>query len=241
MESAFQGLYILRLIPDSHCPEGKSERDDQQMEADLTIRADDLREATLAQLKALRDEELFRHMQAGNHDALAVLFDRYHHTVLGIARKILKDAGEAEDLMQVVFFELFQTAAQFDPAKGSSRAWIIRCAYHRALNRKQYLKVRAFYGQGEVENSRAPELVAHGAVTAGLKEPEVRRLVHEGLQMLNEAQRKTLTLAFLEGLSLAEIADRLNESLVNVRHHYYRGLQKLRSFLFEGAQGKRKE
>ncbi len=211
------------------------------MEADLTIRANDLREVALAQLKALPDEELFPYMRAGNHDALAVLFDRYHHTVLGIARKILKDAGEAEDLMQVVFFELFQTAAQFDPAKGSSRRWIIRCAYHRALNRKQYLGVRAFYGQEEVERTRAPELVAHGAMTAGLKEPEARRLVHEGLQMLSEAQRKTLTLAFFEGLPMDDIAERLNDTVVNVRHHYYRGLQKLRSLLFEGAPRKRKE
>ncbi len=204
------------------------------MEAELTIRADEPTEATLAQLKALSDDELFRHMQAGNHDALAILFDRYHRTVLRIARNILKDSGEAEDLMQVVFLELFQTAAQFNPAKGSSRGWVIRCAYHRSLNRKQYLKARGFYGQEEVEGSKAPELTTSAAVTAGLKEPEVRRLIQEGLGTLTEAQRKTLTLAFFEGMSMAQIAERVKETVVNVRHHYYRGLQKLRCFLFEG-------
>lgn len=204
------------------------------MEADLTIPADEPRELTLAQLKALSDEELFLHMQGGNHDALAILFDRYQRTVLRIARNILKDSGEAEDLMQVVFLELFQTAAQFNPAKGSSKGWIIRCAYHRSLNRKQYLKARAFYCQEQVEGCKAPELAISAVETAGLREAEARRLIQEGLRMLTEAQRKTLTLAFFEGLSMGQIAERLNETVVNVRHNYYRGLQKLRLFLFEG-------
>ncbi len=206
------------------------------MGADLTIRIEELRDLTPGQLRALSDEALFLQMRAGNHDALVILFDRYHTIVMGMARKILRDAGEAEDLMQAVFLELFQTAAQFDPAKGTGKSWIMRIAYHRSLNRKQYLKIRSFYDHEEIESATGPELLTHAAITAGLKEPEARRLVHQGLEVLNEAQRETLTLAFYKGLSMTEIAECRKETLVNVRHHYYRGLQRLRCFLFEGTE-----
>jgi RNA polymerase sigma-70 factor (ECF subfamily) len=207
------------------------------MEADLSIRASELAEVTVGQLEKLSDEELFAYMKAGYHDALAIVFRRYQKMVFRIARGILKDAGEAEDLMQVVFLELFQAVGKFDPSKGSSKGWIIRYAYHRSLNRKKYLKARAFYGQEEIENGngRGIQVAATPVVTLGLKEQEARRLIQQSLATLNEAQRKTLTLAFFEGLSMEEIAVRQKESLVNVRHHYYRGLQKLRSF-FYGAQ-----
>lgn len=202
------------------------------MGADLTIRIDELREISPGQLKTLSDEALFLQMQGGNHDALVILFDRYHHIVMGTARRILRDTGEAEDLMQAVFLEVFQTAAQFNPAKGTGKSWIMRIAYHRSLNRKQYLKTRSFYDHEEIESATGPELLAHAAVTAGLKEPEARALVHQALEMLNDAQRETLTLAFYKGLSMGEIAKCRKETVVNVRHHYYRGLQRLRCFLF---------
>ena len=60
---------------------------------------------TLRQLKALSDEELMAHLQGGHADALAVLFDRYHRLVLTIASTILRDAAEAEDVMQIIFLD----------------------------------------------------------------------------------------------------------------------------------------
>lgn len=205
------------------------------MEADLSIRANELGEVTVRQLEKLSDEELFAYMKAGSHDALAIVFRRYHQMVLRIARGILKDAGEAEDLMQVVFLEIFQTVGRFDPSKGTSKSWIIRYAYHRSLNRKQYLKARAFYGQEEIGNGNGiVRPIATPLATAGLKDQEAKRLIQQSLATLNEAQRKTLTFAFFEGLSMVEIAEREKETLVNVRHHYYRGLQKLRCFLYGG-------
>jgi hypothetical protein len=68
-------------------------------------------------MQDLKDEKLMAQLQAGQADALAVLFDRYHRLVLGIALKIVRDRGEAEDVMQNVLLEIFRAAAQFDPAK----------------------------------------------------------------------------------------------------------------------------
>jgi RNA polymerase sigma-70 factor (ECF subfamily) len=85
------------------------------------------------------------HLQAGHADALAILFDRYHRLVLSIAMKILRDVGEAEDLMQSVFLEIYKSAAQFDPTRGTTKVWILQYAYHRGMNRRQHLNVRNFY------------------------------------------------------------------------------------------------
>ena len=77
---------------------------------------DYLRPLQYAELAPLSDEVLMAHLQAGHHDALAVLFDRYHRLVLTVALRILREAGEAEDLMQSVFLEIFRCAAQYDAA-----------------------------------------------------------------------------------------------------------------------------
>src|SRR5271170_5739588 len=185
---------------------------------------------TFAKLKGLSDAELMVHLQAGCNDALAVLFDRYHRLVLSIALKIVRDPGEAEDVMQTVFLEIFRSVAQFDPAKGTTKVWILQYAYHRAINRKQHLNARKFYSQTDLEEveNRVPETPP----TLGrFTQPELKHLIQQGLKTLNEPQRRVIALASHDGLSMKEIADKTSDTVSNVRHHYYRGLQKLRSFV----------
>ncbi len=80
---------------------------------------------SFAELTNKDDGELMAHLQAGCNDALTVLYDRYHRLVLSIALKIVRDPGEAEDVMQSVFLEIFRAVAQFDPAKGTTKVWIL--------------------------------------------------------------------------------------------------------------------
>ena len=107
---------------------------------------------SLADLKLLTDEKLMVQLQGGTNDALAVLFERYHRLVFAIALKIVRDRGEAEDVTQNVFLEIYNAMAQFDPGKGTLKVWLLQYAYHRAFNRKQYLNTRSFYDQGEIED-----------------------------------------------------------------------------------------
>ena len=190
---------------------------------------------TFAKLKDLDDDELMAHLQGGCTDALAVLFDRYYRLVLSIALKIVRDPGEAEDVMQTVFLEIFRSAAQFDPAKGTTKVWILQYAYHRAINRKQHLNARKFYSQTDLEEveTRVPET----APTLGrFTQPELKHLLQQGLKTLNGPQKHVVELASYDGLSMKEIADKTGDTLSNVRHHYYRGLQKLRSFVGQTAE-----
>jgi RNA polymerase sigma-70 factor, ECF subfamily len=191
---------------------------------------------TFARLSRLTDEEVMAHVQGGHDDGLTVLFDRYHRLILSVAFKILRDLGEAEDVTQAVFLEIYQVSAQFDPSRGTTKAWIMQYAYHRSMNRRRYLKRRKFYDQdgggpaesGSAENAQP---ISGGGL---LVLQELRSLVREGLNSLNAEQRQTLRMAYFEGLSLKEIAEKTGESLGNVRHHYYRGLSRMRSFVTNG-------
>jgi RNA polymerase sigma-70 factor, ECF subfamily len=185
---------------------------------------------SLAALKLLTDDQLMVQLQDGVNDALAVLFERYQRLVFTIALKIVRDRGEAEDVTQNVFLEIYRSVAQFDPAKGTTKVWLLQYAYHRAFNRKQFLNTRNFYDQASIEDL---DPFSYGEFfTSGRYAPvELQRLLQEGLATLGEPQKRVIELASYDGLSMKEIADKTGNSLSNVRHHYYRGLQKLRSFI----------
>ena len=190
----------------------------------------------IIRMPTLSDEEVIKQVRQGDPDALLILFDRYYRLVLKVAMRILRDPGEAEDLMQDVFLEIFNKADQFDPAKGTAKTWILQYAYHRSLNRRQYLALRSFYNRHEIKEVEIPDSRSLDLLWRGLTFREWRDVLEQGLRTLNEKQRKTLELACFQGILLSEIAERTKESLGNVRHHYYRGLEGLRRFLQTKAE-----
>jgi RNA polymerase sigma-70 factor (ECF subfamily) len=194
-------------------------------------------------LSALGDPDLLVHLRSGHNDALAVLFARYHRLVLSVAIKILGDPTEAEDVMQSVFLEIYRVAGQFKPSRGTVKVWLLQYAYHRSLNRRKYLKVRGLYKQSQPGVRPSDSADAFDRQTApGLwTHPETCCLVREGLESLNYTQRIVLQMAYFEDMPLKEIAERTGSSLVNVRHHYYRALYRLRSLFLPGNGKSRSE
>ena len=191
---------------------------------------------SMAQLERLSDEQLMARLQEGQNDALAVLFDRYQKLVLSSALKIVRDPGEAEDVAQTVFLDVYRAMAQFDPRKGNFKVWLMQYAYHRAINRRQHLQGREFYKSTELEELETQPVEAHA--TFGLSSPETRALVRQSMNALSDTQKSVIEMACYEGLSMREIAERTGESFVNVRHYYYRGLQKLRSLISDRGDRK---
>jgi RNA polymerase sigma-70 factor, ECF subfamily len=185
-----------------------------------------------AELLNLADELLMQELRAGNTDAFAVIFKRYHRLVHVTALNILRDAGEAEDLTQTVFLEIYRRMGQYDPARGTLRVWLLQYAYSRSMHRRNYLFVRQFHKQ--IEFSEMEEKNNLWSPTR-LQFQETATLTSEVLSALSQAQRQTLEMFFFEGLTLKEIAQRRNESFSNVRHHYYRGLERLRSYMENGV------
>src|SRR5260221_1274106 len=168
-------------------------------------------------------------VQQGNGDAFAVLFDRYHRLVLVTALKILRDVGEAEEVTQNVFFEIYRAAGKFDPTRGNLKGWLLQYAYHRSINRRNYLLLRRVYNHAHLDDVVAREDGTN--VTPRLPTQELNRLIEQALGSLKESERRTIRLGFFEGLTLKEVAERTEASLSNVRNHYYRGPDHLRAFL----------
>lgn len=187
-------------------------------------------------LHDLNDEQIMDAVQKGDGDAFAVLFDRYHRLVLVTALKIVKDVAEAEEVTQNVFFEIYRVADKFDAAKGSLKVWLLQYAYHRSMNRRNYLLLRQFYNRAQLADANWTDEMPAGPQLFG---QEIAQAVKEALATLNDSQRRTIEMVFFGGLTLRDVAEKTGESLSNVRNHYYRGLEKLRGCLAVEPEGVR--
>jgi RNA polymerase sigma-70 factor (ECF subfamily) len=184
-----------------------------------------------SEFRTLPDDTLMTFVKEGHSDALAVLFDRYRRLVLSVAWQILRDRGEAEDLVQSVFLEILQSAGKFDSAKGTAKSWILQYAYHRGFNRKKYLYLR---GISNFSESFIPETdTAVSECHYSFEMVESEWFVQEALGHLNRKQRQIVELAFYEGMSMREAAEITGQSFDTVRHHFYRAIGALRSMMIE--------
>jgi len=182
---------------------------------------------------SVTDEALFALLQAGEQDALGCLFQRYARLVRSVAARILRDAAEADDLVQDLFLFIQRKCMIFDNTKSSARSWIIQMAYHRAIERRRYLTTRQFYARTELENNTSQVVgTPTGESDYSAEAVFERNGLGKVLKSLTEDQRETLRLHFFDGYTLREIGEKVGQPLANVRHHYYRGLDKLRKQMF---------
>ena len=178
------------------------------------------------------DEVLIARICADDSDALGLLFSRYARLVWTISRRILRNNEEADDLLQDVFLLVRRRASAFDPSKGNVRCLLVQMCYQRAFSRRRDLARRSFYSDKDVTGdsvvagrSSVPQYIE------GLEAHFGRAALKKAFEDLTSEQRETIHLCFFEGYTLEEIAVHLELSHGNVRHHYYRGLAKLRKHL----------
>jgi RNA polymerase sigma-70 factor, ECF subfamily len=177
------------------------------------------------------DEELMSRLQSNDTSALEVLFHRYARLVFRIARGVVRDSGEAEDVVQEAFFHLYKKSMLFDKSKGGAKNWIVQIALHRALDRKAHLSRRGFY-LGTNINSLDDILLGHTDLDREIGSKMNRAQLQRAFEELPDMQRVTLELFYFEGLDLREISEKFNQPLGNTRHHLYRGLERLRKSAF---------
>jgi RNA polymerase sigma-70 factor, ECF subfamily len=183
------------------------------------------------------DLDLVRQLQDGDHNALTSLFEKYSEMVFGIARRMLRDDGEAEEVVQQVFLDSYRAIAQFDRGKASYKTWLFQFVYHRALNRKKHLEAKGFYSSEELDLEDLGGEEFEGPLRSlRLCSQEVVQLVRQLLNSIQPRQRVAIELTFFEGLTAEEIASRTGETATTVRHNLYRGLSKLRTTLLEGER-----
>ncbi len=177
------------------------------------------------------DEDLLNHIRYGAREALAILFRRHARSVRGVARRILRDEAEADELLQEIFLYISHKAALFDSSRTTARSWIYHVTYHRAFDRRRYLAVRHFYRMGDLNDAVIPSRDEQAEVM--FDRIAAKHLMEKFQYHLSKEQRETIHLYFVEGYSLREIAERTDQALGNVRNHYYRGLERLRSYVLK--------
>ena len=179
------------------------------------------------------DGALLARVKSGDSSALGVLFQRFSRPIRSIGRRILRDDGEADDLVQDVFLFIQRRSSVFDSSKSSAGSWIIQMAYQRAIERRRRLATRHFYNRADLQ-STAGHVVGIPTMEHDYSAEAVfgRNGLEKIMRELSEPQRETLRLFFFEGYTLSEISVKMGQPLGNIRNHYYRALEKLRQHMF---------
>jgi RNA polymerase sigma-70 factor, ECF subfamily len=187
-----------------------------------------------AEPSEISDNELMRAISRGDEQALAAVYDRYRLILFGLILRILHDRQEAEDVLQEAFLQVWRRAADFDESRGRVFTWLVTIARSRALDGLRALGSRAKLAD-EV-GAYSLRDAAGDAATDALKS-EQGTIVRQALAELPEEQRRTLFLAYFEGLTQTEIATRLGDPLGTVKTRMRSGLMKLRELLRQNSRG----
>ena len=165
----------------------------------------------------------------GDRDAFSRFYDLTAPMAFGLIRRVLRDPEAAAEVLQEVFWQVWQDAPRYDPTRGSPEAWLVMRAKTRAIDRLRSIRRRDRTFVAPVDESvaqRREDPAPNPAVVA-----EDRGLIQAALAQLPKAQRRVIELAFFEGLTQSEIAARLGEPLGTVKTRARLGLDRLRGVL----------
>jgi RNA polymerase sigma-70 factor (ECF subfamily) len=173
------------------------------------------------------DVLLLKAIAARDEAALAQLYDRYRAILFGLLMRILNNREEAEDVLQEVFLQVWRKAADFDENRGRPFTWLVTLARSRGIDRLRTLASRERVAEA---GAREVSEEISDAATDALKS-EQRGLVSDALAKLPDEQKRTIMLAYFDGLTQSEIATRLGAPLGTVKTRMRTGMIRLRELL----------
>jgi RNA polymerase sigma-70 factor (ECF subfamily) len=180
-----------------------------------------------------KDVELLRRIAARDRAAFAEFYDRHSTLMFSVAAKILNDSGEAEDVLQEVFVQIWEKAGRFDPNLGKASSWAAILVRNRAID-----KIRASQRRTRLAEEAGLEQAVGAEVSDTANETvhghEQAKLIQSAIVELPVEQRRAIELAYFSGLTQNEISEKLREPLGTIKARIRRGLLKLRDQL-EGA------
>jgi RNA polymerase sigma-70 factor (ECF subfamily) len=178
---------------------------------------------------SVADRAAFDRMARGDQDALGEIYDRHGRLVYSLAFRIVRDQADAEDVVQEVFSQAWRQAARYDSSRGTVLGWLLTLTRSRAIDRLRGRRSRPEPSVDEGLLNALPDPAAPADVqVAWAAQATQIRAALDGLSVL---QRVAIELAFYEGLTHAEIADRLELPLGTVKTRIRQGLLKLRELL----------
>jgi RNA polymerase sigma-70 factor (ECF subfamily) len=186
---------------------------------------------------AVEDDSIVAADVAGGcSDAFQSLFKKYEGLVFRIARRLLRDEGEAEDVSQQVHMEAYRDIRQFDSRKGSFKAWLLRRALHRSINRRKHLQNEVCYrGAVDIEGDWSDRAVGGNKAPFQLLAFELSHLTNELLATLSPVDRQVIMATFFQCLTKEQAATQLGMTVSAVRHSQQRALSIMHSALMTSA------
>jgi RNA polymerase sigma-70 factor (ECF subfamily) len=177
------------------------------------------------------DVALLSRIAGGEAVAVGELYDRHHRLLFSLILRILRDRGEAEDVLQEVFVRVWNRAESYSPALGTPSAWLARIARNRAIDRLRSRQVRATLSDpleaAPPAMDPTPAADPEGQAAAG----ELRRTVESALATLPPEQRTLIDAAYFEGYTQSELAERFRLPLGTVKTRVRTAMQTLRQAL----------
>ena len=169
------------------------------------------------------DLALVTAIRSGDQGAMAALYDRYSSIVYAVALRVLQDTGGAEDVLQDIFMQLWRNPGAFDASRGNMAAWLAVITRHRSID-----ALRRRRPQDDIEDvvlSVEPDMASDADRSRAMEK------VRGALQTMPSPQRSALEMAYFEGLTHAEIADKTGEPLGTIKTRIRTGLLSLRKVL----------
>jgi RNA polymerase sigma-70 factor, ECF subfamily len=175
---------------------------------------------------------LLRQVARGDSAAFATIYDLTKARVYGLVTRVLRDPGYSEETTQEIYLEVWRSASQYDPAKGSPLAWLMTMAHRRAVDRVRAEQAgssrESRYGAA---NTETPSAAAHDPVAELAIAGDERRRVTQCLDALSDAQRQCIELAYYQGLTYSEVSQRLAANLSTIKSRIRDALRGLRNCL----------
>ncbi len=178
--------------------------------------------------ESLSDVELLGRIQAGDRRAVGDLYDRYAAMLFPLSLRIVRDRGEAEDILHDAFVTVSERAAQYVPERGAVVAWLVTLVRNLSIDRTRRRDRRGAITRDVLAHDPEVKVSSPEDLTSDAAE---RHSIRAALATLPEAQRKTLLLAFFEGKSYPEIAAEEGVPLGTVKSRAARALAALRAAL----------
>jgi len=179
-----------------------------------------------ADAKVIND--LMADVASGDHDAFAALYDQTCTKVFGLVRRVVRDSSQAEEVTQEVYLQAWRQSARFDRQAGTALSWLLTLAHRRAVDRVRSAQASTTREQRAAERDvDRPHDEVSEAVEQRLDAEQVRRCL-EGLTTL---QRESVTLAYYQGFTYAEVGTNLGVPLGTIKTRMRDGLIRLRDCL----------
>ncbi len=185
------------------------------------------------ELSGENDEDLARRLRDREPRAMTELYDRFGRLVYSLILNIVRDSGIAEDLAQETFLRAWTRIRAFDAARGALGPWLLAIARNRAIDYVRSFQNRVERTSVEFDPAGHPGLFSD--MERDILNDQHAKLLKKALANLSENQRRVIELAYYEGLSQTEMAEKLGEPLGTIKTLTRTALRELRARLVAGA------